>query len=256
MISLKKLRYPGETFSLLFSIIIALLTISFILEFSYWLLIIIIIGQLLYVIIGQKQIQGNSIIITSKQYPEINKIIEESCIKLEMVKPDCFITFDPYINAFVMGFKKPYTLVITTALIEAMDNEELKFVIAHELGHIKMNHSRLKSLVMPLDRNIPVITMIFNFWLRKSEYTADRIGLYVVENVKISTNALLKLTVGAKLYKGIKVEELISQITTSYDEFMEKIGELFLTHPYITNRIHNIVEFFNFDIKKTDGNNL
>lgn len=252
MNTLKKLRYPGETFSLLFSIVIALLTISFILQISYWLLFIIVIGQLLYVIIGQKQIQGNSIMITSNQYSEINQIIENACIKLEMVKPDCFITFDPYINAYVMGFKKPYTLVLTTALIEALDNEELKFVIAHELGHIKMNHSRLKSLVMPLDRNIPVITIIFNNWLRKSEYTADRVGLYVVDNVKVSTNALLKLAVGSKLYKGINVEELVSQITTSYDEFMEKIGELFLTHPYITNRIHNLVEFFNFNLRKNE----
>lgn len=249
---LKKMRYQGEIFSLLFSTVIALLVIFFILNISPLLLFIILIGQLLYVIIGQKQIQGNSIIISTNQYPEINKIIETSCNKLEIVKPDCFITFDPYINAFVMGFKKPYTLVLTTALIEAMDSEELKFVIAHELGHIKMNHSRLKSLVMPLDRNIPVITMIFNFWLRKSEYTADRVGLYVVDNIKVSTNALLKLTVGSKLHKEINLEVLINQITTSYDELMEKIGEMFLTHPYITNRIQNLVEFFNFNLRKNE----
>ncbi len=249
---LKKLRYPGEISNLIFSILIALLVIFLILDFSILLLFIILIGQLVYVIIVQKQVQGNSIIISSNQYPEINKIIETTCSKLEMIKPDCYITFDPYINAYVMGFKKPYTLVLTTALIEALDNEELRFVIAHELGHIKMNHSRLKSLVMPLDKNIPVITMIFNFWLRKSEYTADRVGLYVVDNIKISTNALLKLTVGSKLYKGIKVEELVSQITNSYDEFIEKIGELFLTHPYITNRIHNLVEFFSFNLKKNE----
>lgn len=248
----KKLRYQGEIFSLLFSTAIALLAIFFILDISLLLLFIIIIGQLLYVIIGQKQVQGNSIIISTNQYPEINKIIETSCEKLEIVKPNCFITFDPYINAFVMGFKKPYTLVLTTALIEAMDNEELRFVIAHELGHIKMNHSRLKSLVMPLDRNIPVITMIFNFWLRRSEYTADRVGLYVTNNIKVSTNALLKLAVGSKLYKGINIEDLVNQITTSYDDLMEKIGEMFLTHPYITNRIQNLIEFFNFNLRKNE----
>jgi len=247
---MNKFRYHGEMFSLAISIIIALLVIFLIFDFSVLLLAVILIGQLLYIIIGQKQIQGNSLLISSNQYPEINKIIEASCNKLKMVKPNCYINFNPQINAFVMGFKKPYTLVLTTALIENLNNKELMFVIGHELGHIKMNHSRLKSLVMPLDNNIPVITLVFNFWLRKAEYTADRVGLFVTDDINTSTDALLKITVGSRLHKGVVVKDLINQINNSYDELIEKIGEMLLTHPYITNRIKNLIVFYNFNNKQ------
>lgn len=246
---IKKYRYPGEIISLFFSTVIAFIVIITLLDVSLLLLIMLIIGQLFYVVINQKQIQGNSILVSNNQYKEINDMTKKLCDKLEIDKPNCYITFDPYINAYVMGFKKPYVLVLTTALVESMSNAELQFVIGHELGHIKFSHSKLKSLVTPLDRNIPIITMIFNLWLRKTEYTADRIGVYLTNNPKVSTNALLKLTVGSKLSNEINVEELVKQIKNSYDDFYEKIGELFLTHPYITNRIQKIVEFYNFQIK-------
>ncbi len=253
---ISKYRYPGEIISLLFSTTIAFIVIITILDVSLLLLILLIIGQLFYVVINQKQIQGNSILVSNNQYQEIDNIIKKLCNRLKIDYPNCYITFDPYINAYVMGFKKPYVLVLTTALVETMSNAELEFVIGHELGHIKFNHAKLKSLVTPLDRNIPVITMIFNLWLRKTEYTADRIGVYLTNNAKVSTNALLKLTVGSKLSNEIKVENLVDQIKNSYDDFLEKIGELFLTHPYITNRIQKMIEFYNFQIKDNDINSV
>lgn len=247
---MQNLKYKGETMSLVISATIAFLVALYILDVSVSLIIFLLVAQLFYVIFLQKQVQGNSVKITPNQYLRIDKVIDELSIKLNIRRPDAFISFDPYINAYVMGFKNPYTLILTSALVESLNDNELKFVIGHELGHIKFNHSRLKSLITPLDKNIPVITLLFNFWLRKTEYTADRVGLFLTKDINVSTDAILKIAVGSKLAKEINIDEYIDQIKYAYDEKSEKLGELLLTHPYLTNRVRGMVEFYNINLNK------
>jgi Zn-dependent protease with chaperone function len=194
-------------------------------------------------LLQQKQAQGTSLLISKDQFGEIFKIIETSSKKFGIPIPDAYVQYDPYINAFVMGFKKPYTLVLTSSLVEAMELDELTFVIGHELGHIRMMHSRLKSFIYPLDRNIPILTFIFNSWLRKTEYTADRCGLYISGNFKSCVNGLLKLAIGQKLYCKINTKEVIRQLEITHDAGMEKAGGALLDHPFITNRIKKLADF-------------
>lgn len=240
----KIIRYPYEKLSLVIAISVVLFISYAILEINYILLVIIFVSQLTYILIQQKQIQGLSIKITKDQYSRIYAVIVRKAEQLQIDVPDSFITFDPMINAFVMGFKKPYTLVLNSALVEAMDEEELSFIIGHELGHIKLNHSRFKSLVSPLDQNLPVITFIFNQWLRKSEYSADRSGILLSGKPEACIRALLKMAVGAKLFRELHAHVMDEQIEAASDTRLERMSELFLTHPYITNRIKQVVEFY------------
>lgn len=244
-------RHPGEWTALIISVLVTLIVSFFILQISIYVLVFLLIVQLIYVVTIQKQLQGNSIRITETQYAKLHNLISESCTKLGMELPHCFVSFDPYINAYVLGFTKPYSLVLTSALIEAMNDDELRFVVCHELGHIRMGHSRLKSLVMPTNNSIPVVTLIFNNWLRKTEYTADRAGIFATEDIKASISALKKIAVGSKLAGEIDSKALIKQVCDACDENVEKMSEWLLTHPYITNRIKCLVEYYNFVIGKT-----
>lgn len=238
-----QIRYKGESFSFFFSLLVALFLCYFILEVSTLLLVSLLVVQLTFIVFTQKQTQGNSIEIGESQFQEIHQIIIEIAEDLEMQAPCSYVTFDPYINAFVMGFFKPYTLVLSSSLIEAMSKDELRFVIGHELGHIKYGHSRFKSLIVPVDKNIPVVTFIFNQWLRKAEYTSDRIGFLSAKNIEPSISALLKITVGPAMYRKLNIIQVVHQIEKSYDENVEKVSELFLTHPYVMNRVKQLVEF-------------
>lgn len=237
------LRYPGENFHLVLAIFLTLILGYVLFEISTWLLIALIIIQLGYILLIQKQIQGNSLRINRYQFNYINNIIVALSKKMHLDIPDSYISFDPHINAFVMGFKKPFTLVLTSALVESMDKDELTYIIGHELGHIKMHHSSFKSLVTPLDRGIPFLSFLFNAWLRRSEYTSDRIGFLSSLKRDKCISSLIKLAVGKELSKDVNIDDLINQINTSYDERIEKFGELLLDHPYITNRIFRLVQF-------------
>jgi len=48
-----------------------------------------------------------------------------------------FISYSPYMNAFAMGLGRPYAIVLFSALVDHLDEAELKYVIRHEMGHIK-----------------------------------------------------------------------------------------------------------------------
>ncbi len=240
---MNNIRYKGEFWSLISSILFILILSIIFYKIDWWIFIGLILIALIYVLLQQKQVQGTSLLISEDQFGKIFKIVKTSSEKFNISIPDAYVQYSPYINAFVMGFKKPYTLVLTSSLVEAMELDELTFVIGHELGHIKMLHSRLKSFIYPLDRNIPVLTFIFNSWLRKTEYTADRCGLYISGNLKSCVNGLLKLAIGQKLYSSINIKEVIRQLEITHDAGMGKVSETLLDHPFITNRIKKLADF-------------
>ena len=93
-------------------------------------------------------------------------------------------------NAFTYGHTRPF-IVLTSGLVDMLDDEERFFVVAHELGHIKAGH----VLYTVLARNIAAIVsssarprsasarcsgqglvLALHDWFRKAELTADRAG--------------------------------------------------------------------------------
>ncbi len=240
---MSKIRVSGEFINLISAVFIALILSFLIFKIQWWILVGLVIFQLIHILLQQKQVQGSSLLVSEEQFPDINKIVNNAADKFNISVPKTYVQYDPYINAYVMGFRNPYILVLTSSLVEAMSDEELTFVVGHEMGHIRMGHARLKSFVFPLDRNIFLFTLLFNSWLRKTEYTADRCGFYLSSNLKSSVNSLLKLAVGPKLYLKINIREVIKQLVIADDERIEKISEGLLDHPFITNRIKKLAEF-------------
>ena len=49
--------------------------------------------------------------------------------------------------AFAIGMEK-HTIVITSGLVELLEDDELRFVIGHELGHIKSGHMLYRTMAV------------------------------------------------------------------------------------------------------------
>jgi Zn-dependent protease with chaperone function len=241
----KNIRYSGEYSSLLTALVFIFVLSYILFKVDLWILFGLIIFNLIYIILNQKQVQGTSVRISPHQFFSIYNLIVQASKELNIQVPNSYVQYDPYINAYVMGFVKPFMLVLTSSMVESMTETELMFVIAHELGHIKMNHSTLKSFVYPLDRNIPILTFLFNSWLIKTEYTADRCGSFVSKDLKSDIHALLKLAIGNNLYSKINSVEIIKQLEETPDKEVERVSELFLDHPFITNRIKRLAQYNN-----------
>lgn len=89
------------------------------------------------------------------EFPEyLNKFIEETCTKHQMKKPRMGFIDDGSPNAFTYGHTKNNARVIVTrGIFELLSEEEVKTVVAHELGHA----SHYDMLFMTVAQLVPIV---------------------------------------------------------------------------------------------------
>jgi len=151
-------------------------------------------------------------ITDQKRAAPILQTVRECAETLQVPAPPVHVDGEPQANAYVAGLKPPHVLVFTSGLLDLYEERpsELRFVIGHELGHIKAQHLKTHFLGSTLlqallgDRgrsasfredfiaSAAVGTLLH--WYRESEFTADRAGLLCVGgDAEIAQQALLRL---------------------------------------------------------------
>lgn len=243
--SAKILRFKGELIYLFFLILIIILLAFFTFKIHINLLIGTIIFSLLYIRLLQAQQLGNSLQVSEFQSPDIFNLAKECAAILRLKKmPKVYITQDPIMNAYTMGFMNPYTVVLNSGVVENLSHNEIRTVIGHEFGHIKFRHSMILSFISPIGKNFVFADFLFGFWSRKTEYTADRCGLICSGGNKIAfIKTLIKIAAGAKIGEKVDLEKLSLQLQNAKERRIDKAGELFGSHPYILKRIWEINKF-------------
>lgn len=165
---------------------------------------------------GEKSIRliflGASVRVNERQFPKINALADEACRVLDLKdRPELYITQNPALNAGAIGVQRPF-VTLNSSLLDTLNEEETLAVIAHEIGHIMSGHVAYKTLlwfllnIAAIAIRIPVaqlvllgVLMALREWDRKSELSADRAGLLVVQNPEISKTVLMKLAGGKHL---------------------------------------------------------
>jgi len=242
-------RVPYEHFALFTTLLILFVISLSLYTFNIYIFLFFLFGVVIYVQLQQAQFLGNAVRVHSGQYPNIYNIFRDYAEKLEIQKASLYIIQDPYLQAFTLGVTS-CTVVLTSALVEQLDQKELNFIIGHELGHYKAGHTKLSTLFMPLGSNNILSGLVFGFWSRKTEYSCDRCGLILTKDIDSAISALIKLSVGRKLYDQLDIKGYVAQIKTA-EKGSVKLSELLVSHPLITNRIKNLMLFWkeNFVVK-------
>ncbi|GAA8335683.1 zinc metalloprotease HtpX [Helicobacter pylori] len=196
------------------------------------------------------------------------ELLEEANLHFE---PKLYIINAPYMNAFASGWNESNSLIaLTSALIERLDRDELKAVIAHELSHIRHNDIRLtmcvgilsnimllvanfsvyffmgnrknsganlaRMILLVLQIILPFLTLILQMYLsRTREYMADSGAAFLMHDNKPMIRALQKISNDYKEndYKGIDTN------STRSAAYLFS-AEMFSTHPSIKNRIQSL----------------
>ena len=186
-------------------------------------------------------LRGNAIRITKNQFPELYEIVTLHVAQLQLKKvPEVYVLQgNGILNAFAMRFLKRQYVVLYSNVLEAAYQEGMdavSFIIGHELGHIKRNHtSWLKSLFLLPAKLIPFLSSAHS---RGCEYTCDNIGYHL--SPKGALKGLLILAVGKELYANVNVKELV--FADARLGFIGSFVELFSTHPVLVKRIQKIYE--------------
>ncbi|MEO8449802.1 MAG: M48 family metallopeptidase [Gemmatimonadota bacterium] len=201
--------------------------------------------------------QGNSVRTGPTQFPKAHQILVEVASTFDWpVLPQMFVSQTPVFNAGAYGVDDPF-IVLHSAALELLDDEELRDLIAHELGHVMSGHALYHTIAailfavslsaLPFLAGIALlpIKLAVLEWSRKSELSADRAGLLGSQNVMASQQLFMKM---AGAYRGalesgqMDLNAFMAQANEytgnheGFDFLYKILNTLGLTHPMNTVR--------------------
>ncbi len=242
------LRVVGEKTTLAFGIAAMTLIFIVLLRLTWGAIIALVIFGIVWVKIRQGQLLGQSVKVTDQQLPRIHRLAVQAAERLCMPLADVFVTQNPLINAYAIGFFGRKSVVLHSATVEAMSDAELCAIIGHEMTHIKCQHTHWLVFTQLNDTlRIPIVSdlvsLVLLAWSRKAEYTCDRGGLLACGDLQAAVTALSKVAIGKDLFKEMNLEAFFSQNQSIDGDDIARLSERLSTHPYIVHRLKALHEF-------------
>src|SRR5882762_555059 len=86
------------------------------------------------------QLTGSNLLVTADSFPHLHELFCAARHALDLpIQPELYVGAGGDINAFTAGVERPIVL-INAGAVDMLTDDELLFVIAHELGHVKSGH--------------------------------------------------------------------------------------------------------------------
>ena len=209
----------------------------------------------------RKLFLGDAVKVTATQRPNMNVMWTEVLETLDWPeRPELYVTQTPIANAMAVGFDKPF-VVVHSGLFEVLDEEELRSVLGHELGHIMSGHPTYTTIAIILlyfgVSNLPFLAaaallpfqLALLEWSRKSEFSSDRAGLLVTQDLNTTMSAEMKLAGGKAYGDTLRVEEFIRQAEQyetggdAWDTVLKILNTVMRTHPMHTVRAAELLRW-------------
>lgn len=203
---------------------------------------IIIAVAVVYVTLARGRLLGTSVRVHEGQFPELFAVVERCARQLGMRKPQVFLREDPIVPITAMGLGEPYSIVISSSWLRHFDEKELEFLIGCELGHIAAGQTRISSLFSASGRENPLVALVFGAWLRRTEYTAARVGLLCCRSIDAAVRAIY-----ATSFRDLKGEvrhaAFIEQRLAIQSDPSLAMGEWLGETPFAVNRLKELEHF-------------
>jgi Zn-dependent protease with chaperone function len=210
---------------------------------------------------------ASAVRVTSRQCPDLHAKLQIACTTLGVDMPELFVQQSPIPNAFTGGVKRP-VIVLYSALLERLTDEEVLAVISHEVGHIHAEHvlyltaARLIELaanaaivaapLAMLIKQLMTLTMRYALlaWARRAELSCDRAALLVTQDQDVVGRTMMKLA-GGTFASHVDYELFLEQgrdFQKNYDDkaldrFWADIITAGLSHPFPVWRVSEILKW-------------
>ncbi len=251
-------RYPNERLILVLTLLLVLAVIALTATATICLsaLFIVVFVAVAY---GMNRSQHNELLrrarrVTPQSAPGLADVAEDAIARLQPGDVQVFVAPSRKLNAYAFGILPPKVVVLNSALLEVMDADEMRFVLGHELGHVRLGHTWLNSLVggmagipSPLGASA-LLSMAFLWWNRACEYSADRAGMLACGEPHKALSALIKLEAGPAVFTRADgsaelaeaLERALRVIDAEDDHALSHLEEAFGTHPMMIKRIQQL----------------
>jgi heat shock protein HtpX len=211
--------------------------------------------------------------VTEAEMPEYYRIVRELTQRMDMPMPRLYVTPEMQPNAFATGRSPKHAAVaVTRGILQILDWEELRGVLAHELSHVGNRDILIGSVAAALAMGITFITRIAlwtsiftgegegddNIFVllalvilaplaagllqlaltRTREYGADRSGARLLGDGEPLARALAKIEAGVKAVPmNVAPAEASMFIVNPLSGRKVNFANLFMTHPPTEQRI-------------------
>jgi Zn-dependent protease with chaperone function len=167
------------------------------------------------------------------------------------VRPELFVSQTPFANAGAYGMDRPF-IVINSGTLKLLDDDEMRNVLGHELGHVMSGHALYHTILililnvsfgaLPFLAGIALlpIQLALLEWARKSELSADRAGLLACQDPTASLRVNLKFAGGGDMTQ-MDLGTFLAQAKEyeeagGVDRIFKILGVLGRSHPFNTIR--------------------
>jgi heat shock protein HtpX len=215
--------------------------------------------------------------VAPEQEPRLHRMVEEVAGLAGLPKPRVYVVQNDAPNAFATGRNPKHSAVaVTTGIARLLNEDELKAVLAHEMGHIKNRDILISAIVATIASAVMFIAFMARWSLffggfgrsrnqyagliglvgilaiailapigaavirmaisRQREYGADETGARISGRPMALASALRKLQMGAQT-RPTKVSESTAHMYTVSPLRSDLMGSLFSTHPPVEQRI-------------------
>lgn len=214
----------------------------------------------------------------AKQINENNPVyntVKELATNAQIPTPRVYIYQSDDLNAFATGRNPQKGVVaLSSALIDSLEQDELKGVIAHELAHIKNRDVLIATISATLATAIsylgnfiffapnneeenginpiysifliivaPIIATLIQFSISRSrEYIADETGAKIAHNSLGLISALRKISQSYSNAKPARNVQAVSHMYIFNPFEGSDIKNLFSTHPPVEQRINKLMK--------------
>lgn len=201
---------------------------------------------------GEKPIrltfQANAVRVNERQFPRLDERYKEVLQTLDAPSHyQLFVSQNPLVNAGAYGMDKPF-IVLNSAAVHLLDEDEITFIIGHEVGHILSGHVLYRTmteiLLILATMGFPIVGLAARAvlmglleWQRKAELSCDRAGLLAVQHPEAALRGFLKLAGG-----GNPEETNLNEFLIQADEYRQSgdvadivfkvLNLLGTTHPF------------------------
>jgi len=202
---------------------------------------------------------ASSVKLGADQLPDVWNAYENALRTLDLPETyDLYMTQYPMANAATLGARKPL-IVVNSELVNLLDENEIRTVLAHELGHVLSEHVMYQTALMILLRiglgRVPVagaplfaIRSALLAWFRAAELSCDRAATLVNRDPLVTCRTLMVLAGGAASSR-LNLDAFLRQ-AAEYHEW-EAVGdrvrrfyiELGQTHDFPVRRVAELMKW-------------
>lgn len=200
---------------------------------------------------------GSAVEVGPDQFPRIYAVYTDVLATLDAPRPwPLYLAQNPIVNAGAVGMDQPF-IVLSSGTVHLLDDDQLRVVLGHEVGHIMSDHALYKTMLhlllkaglmvlrLPLS-GIPMLAVLAALleWDRKSELSADRASLLATQDPDAVQSALLRMAGGVG--EGASIDAFRAQAArfhedpSALDVVVKTLAVLGRRHPFPVERLHEL----------------